>query len=255
MKNRQTLIWKKHSIFEGFINFYNQHGLLVTIEGVFTYLWRQVLYAAYPIYSKIYFDKAKKYIFQKRGYQYCLEKYNLSWRTERMVEIPIFQKLIRDNSKLHILEIGNVLKHYESSPKSRWAVVDKYEIYEGVINRDIFVYNPKEKFDLIVSISTIEHIGMEDGAISPNKAKQVINWVRNNLLNAHGRFIITIPIGYNKHLDKQIFKDEILFAEKYYMTRLSKLEWVQTSEDKVSHSEYGRPYTGANALFIGIIRK
>lgn len=249
-----NLIWKKHSVHIGFIYSLKQHGIVETTKGVLSYLWRQVLYASYPIYRKVILDNKRQFVFQQERYNYCLEKYNLSWRNERTIEIPIIQKVIKDHIKLNILEIGCVLKHYDSSPKINWTIVDKYEKFTGVINKDITEYYPKTKFDLIVSISTIEHIGMEDGAITPNKAKYVINQVRKNLLNINGKFIFTIPIGYNKSLDKQIFSNKITFSEKHYVTRISNNEWLETTQDKVLNSKYNKPYICANALFIGVIK-
>jgi hypothetical protein len=55
--------------------------------------------------------------------------------------------------------VGNVLSHYFSVNHD---VVDKYEKAEGVINRDIIDFHPSKEYDLIISISTLEHVGWDE---------------------------------------------------------------------------------------------
>jgi hypothetical protein len=52
-----------------------------------------------------------------------------------------------------IRKIGNVLSHYVISDH---VIVDKYEFGNSILN-----YSPGTKFDLIVSISTFEHLGYD----------------------------------------------------------------------------------------------
>lgn len=165
------------------------------------------------------------------------------------------QELIKENFKLNILEVGCVLKHYSFSSKIKLIVVNKYEKFENVINEDIVEYKPKIKYDLIVSVSTIEHIGIEDGIIIPEKAKYAINQIIKNCLSKKGSFYFTIPIGYNKYLDKQIFNNEISFSEKHYFIKFDKNTWLEASKDQVLDSKYNKPFIGANALFLGVIKK
>lgn len=248
-------VYEQYSLYKRFANFLKQYGISYTIRGVSSYLWRQLLYVSYPMYYKMLLGQKGQFIFKERKYDYCLEKYNLSWRTERTLEIPIIQQFIKDNLELNILEIGCVLKHYESSPANNWTIIDKYEKFENVINEDIVKYKPGEKFDLIVSVSTVEHIGIDDGPVDPEKAKNAIDYIMNNLLNKNGKFAFTIPIGYNKYLDQQILNDKIFISEKHYFTRVPNNEWIEVVKGKVLNFIYGKPYIGANALFIGIIKK
>ena len=41
-------------------------------------------------------------------------------------------------------------------------IVDKYEKKKGIINQDIVDYKPDKKYDLIISISTLEHVGWDE---------------------------------------------------------------------------------------------
>lgn len=58
-----------------------------------------------------------------------------------------------------ILEVGNVLSHY--FPVNH-DIVDKYEKADGVINQDVIDFYPSKRYDLIISISTLEHVGWDE---------------------------------------------------------------------------------------------
>lgn len=249
-----NLIWKKQSLFARFIKFFKRYGFWETMQGTGAYLLRQALYSTYPIYS-IFFDKKSSFVFKGKKYRYCFEKYNLSWRNERTVEIPIISKLLKEKSKLNILEIGCVLKHYNSRPKFHWTIVDKYEMFDGVLNVDLLEYKPKKLFDFIFSISTFEHIGLEDGAVDSKKAKNAIEYVIKNCLKKNGQFIFTIPIGYNKYLDQQIFNNEIAISEKHYFAKIAGNKWLKVTKDQIVDSVYRMHDTSVKALFVGIIYK
>lgn len=70
-----------------------------------------------------------------------------------------------------MLEVGNVLSHYFPIHHD---IVDKYEVCPGVINQDIADFLPQEKYDLILSISTVEHVGWDEQPQEPTKLLQVI---------------------------------------------------------------------------------
>ena len=54
---------------------------------------------------------------------------------------------------------GNVLLHYFPADHE---IVDKYEKGDGIVNEDIVNFRPGKKYDLIVSISTLEHISWNE---------------------------------------------------------------------------------------------
>jgi hypothetical protein len=101
----------------------------------------------------------QKFSFNGQKYAYFIHEYNTTYKNERAVEIPIFKNILDANSNKKILEIGNVLSHYF---KINHKVVDKYEKSPGVINKDALTYQSKNKYDLILAISTFEHIGFDD---------------------------------------------------------------------------------------------
>lgn len=129
---------------------------------------------------------------------YFIHSYSATWNNERIVEIPVAERFLRGRRHQRGLEVGNVLNHY--SPRTAHTVVDKYERAPGVLNVDVIEFRPAERFDWIVSISTIEHVGWDENPREPGKAAKSIEHLRG-LLTAAGRLLVTIPRGYNPELD------------------------------------------------------
>jgi len=138
------------------------------------------------------------FTFQGGTYTQFWHRYNSTWRNERAVEIPIIRGVVRRSPGARILEVGNVLSHY--GPVSH-EVVDKYEKAEGVINEDICSYAPLEKYDLILSISTLEHVGWDE---EPRRPEKILSAFENLkcLLALGGRIVVTLPLGYNRPMDQ-----------------------------------------------------
>lgn len=138
-------------------------------------------------YCFLPFRHQKGFYFKGEYYPYFYGMYQATWRNERKMEIPIFKKLI-EGKEDKILEIGNVLNHHA---RITHPVVDLYEKAEGVINQDICTFKTHKKYDLIISISTIEHVHDPERAI-----KNIMS-----LLNDNGSFMFSVPSGVNKKLD------------------------------------------------------
>ena len=102
------------------------------------------------------FGSHGQFAFQGEAYGYLFHRYNLTWLTERAVEVPVVQAIVDRHAGERILEVGNVLSHYRSQSH---LVVDKYERGRGVLNRDVLDLDDLGPFDLIVAISTLEHVG------------------------------------------------------------------------------------------------
>lgn len=85
--------------------------------------------------------------------------------SERCVEISIgFDFLASLPSKIRILEVGNVLSHYENTLSEyikirNRKIIDKFESELGVEQWDLMDMSSSEQYDAIISISTVEHIG------------------------------------------------------------------------------------------------
>ena len=134
-------------------------------------------------------------------------------------------------------------------------MVDKYERAPGVINQDIVDYVPGEKYDRIVSISTIEHVGWDEKPRDPDKIPRAIDQILG-LLNPGGTFMTTIPLGYNPYFDRGIADGTIRFDRQFYLKRVSAdNRWREATWDQVAGTEYASPYFYANALVVGICQR
>jgi SAM-dependent methyltransferase len=176
----------------------------------------------------------------------------MSWRNERSVEIPIVLKTVSETSSGKILEVGNVLSHYFNFPHD---IVDKYETANGLINQDIVDFQAEKKYDLIVSISTLEHVGWDEEIRDPAKILRAIENLKNCLAPG-GKLIVTLPLGLNRYLDELLRNGKINFTIQGLLKRISKgNDWVETDWPTSEKMKYGCPFLWANALFVGIYQK
>ncbi|MFH1456740.1 MAG: hypothetical protein ABIF17_01340 [Patescibacteria group bacterium] len=176
----------------------------------------------------------------------------MTWRNERAVEIPIFLPKVLDYNGKKILEVGNVLSHYTYFDHD---IVDKYEKAKGVLNEDAAFFKSSKKYDLIISISTLEHIGVDETKKEPKKSLVAIKNLIDNL-SIGGELLVSFPIGYNKVLDELISKNSGFFTERNFLKRFSVFNfWKQVSWEEVKDSKFAYPFPCANGLFIGIFKK
>jgi hypothetical protein len=206
----------------------------------------------------LYYKKLKThsryhtFVFRGKTYRYFYAFYHATYTNERAVEVPIVMDVVNRNMDKSILEVGNVLSHYFDFDHT---IVDKYEAGKGVINQDIVDFRSDISYDLVVSISTLEHVGWDEIPQDDNKILRAIANMKK-LLSDNGAMIITLPIGQNAALDSMI-KDRVLtFDQQYYLSRISKSnEWKEASWNEVKYQQYNKPYSNANAIVIGIIFK
>ncbi|MCI4349614.1 MAG: hypothetical protein L3J93_05300, partial [Thermoplasmata archaeon] len=95
------------------------------------------------------------------AFPYFDHPYNHTWANERRVEVPLALARLRALGGGRCLEVGNVLSHYANRSPD-WTIVDKYERAEGVVNVDFLEFAPRTGFDLVLSVSTLEHIGWDE---------------------------------------------------------------------------------------------
>jgi len=187
------------------------------------YLIRKGLAYLYYIPVTWYYKRTWKATFRFGGvtHRYFCHLYNATWRNERAVEIPIVLDYItefkmRRGSKM--LEVGNVLGHYATAYHK---VLDKYEIGECIINEDIADYQPDKKYQLVVAISTLEHVGWDEGSDRPHKLLDAIDNLKRNVLTSDGKLLATMPVGYNPCLDDLLLNGKLPFESIRCMRRPS----------------------------------
>ncbi len=209
----------------------------------------------FPSYLKSWYYKLFNYFktfkFQGDSYRYFYHWYNTTWKNERTVEIPIIRKFVIENQNDDILEVGNVLSHYININHD---VLDKYEKAKGVINEDVVDFQPGKKYSLIISISTLEHVGWDETPFDPQKIFSALKNLKNSLAPG-GKLVATIPIGQNPILDNFIETGRIKFNDKYFLKRISKdNRWIELNSE-FYRVEYGSPFPSANVLFLGVYNK
>lgn len=199
-------------------------------------LIRTLLYA--KIRSEEYFE------FNSTKLQYFFHSYNNFRLTCRCIEIPIIKHYLDKYASTHVLEIGNVTKHYYEEFKDfkKKDTVDKYETAYDVINVDIKDFK-SGKYDFIYSISTFEHMDSDCGNnpdFVPIESEQFsshafenLHTVIDDLLLDGGTFVVTFPLGQgNREIDNSLYNKEYakFNAKKvslYFLKQLTELTWKQ----------------------------
>jgi SAM-dependent methyltransferase len=205
----------------------------------------------YPLYyCKRLVGWPGTFTFEGRTYTYFWHPYSGTWRTERAVEIPIVWEMVRKNPAARVLEIGNVLSHYFPV---KHEIVDKYERWKGVTNQDVCDFKPSRKYDLIVSISTLEHVGWDEEPREPLKVVAAFENLRS-LLAPGGMLVVTLPLGYNPALDRLLDEAKIPFTHRFYLKCASSAnEWSQV--EAIKDAKYAHAPARANALVVGMVEQ
>jgi len=178
--------------------------------------------------------------------------HNHTWLNERVIEVPIIYHILQQymGQNRHILEVGNVLSHYYPITHD---VVDKYEIASGVINKDIVEFVPDKQYDLIVSISTLEHVGWDETPKKPQKILRAIAHLKS-LLKTSGEMYITLPIGENPYLDEYLRTGQLTFDKQYNFVKTSNTKWEPTTWQTIAFAQHNHPFKFGNAMIIGWIQ-
>ena len=233
---------------------YRREGIYYVIRSGIKLIYNQTFKKSYNfIYCKLLvrLRPLGTFTFQGQTYRYFCHRYNTTWKNERVVEVPIILEKIQSYRGGRILEVGNVLSHFVYFQHD---IVDKYEKADGVINQDVVDFQPDEKYDLIVSISTIEHVGWDETPRDPKKIPLALENLTGCLVSG-GEMVVTLPIGYNTYLDKLLKEDKVRFTEYYYLKRISDdNKWIEVGRGEVREAKYGTPFPNANVLFIGVIK-
>lgn len=184
--------------------------------------------------------------FRDQTYRYLDHPYNQARSNSRAIEVPIAMSYLRED--LRILEVGNVLKHYY--PQLKHNVVDLQE--EGCINVDVMAWSPRRRYDLVISISTIEHIGFGEFGHMPHHTPQAIMVHLSNFLKPGGTLLVTVPVGYNPAIDEVLEIDDL--GPAFYMckTQDGDNEWAACDKARALKMPY-RHWSSATA-FIEMTR-
>lgn len=176
--------------------------------------------------------------------------HNVTWANERCVELALARALMAGVPPGSLLEVGHVSPHYF---RGGHLVVDKYE--PGSVQVDIVDFAPAGRFDLILSISTFEHIAFDEPG-EPAEPEAVAAKVSaaldrcRSLLAPSGLLAITVPLGYNPALDAMIAAGELGWDRATWFKRFPQRHWRQVSRAEAVLCRYGTPHAFANAILL-----
>jgi SAM-dependent methyltransferase len=184
-------------------------------------------------------------------YRYFAHPYNETWRNERAVELPIVLRALDERPGARVLEVGNVLAHYG---RGGHEVIDKYEAAPGVRAVDVAELDPADKYDLIVTISTLEHVGLDEDVRDPAKPRRAVERMVSALAPG-GMLLVTVPLAYNENLDRDLREGLIGFDQVGFLKRVSASNrWAEVPAAEAAEIAYGTPYQYANGLAVGTLR-
>ena len=106
-------------------------------------------------------------------------------------------------------------------------------------------------FELILSISTFEHIGFDDDA-SVSSGEKILAAVRHcqGLLTESGRLVLTVPLGYNPDLDRLIVSGTLGVARQSFLVRRGFSRWEECDLQTALAHPYRHRFPYANSLGI-----
>ncbi len=189
----------------------------------------------------------RQFQFRDHTLDYFYHPYNATWAGERIIEVSIAKSYLDAWAGKRILEVGNVMSHYFPI---QHEIVDKFEPGPNILNEDILRFNPSHTYDLILSISTFEHIGFDDDSGSENsKIEEALQKCRS-MLKPEGLLIITVPLGYNPDLDRLIRENRLNAVQKYYFVRTGATEWLACDQATAFQHPYKSRFPYANSLLI-----
>lgn len=183
-------------------------------------------------------------------YPYLFHRHKATWLTERAVEVPVVQRIV-DRTRGRVLEVGNVLTHYRAQ---RHLVVDKYERAPGILNRDALDLGDLGEFELVVAVSTLEHVGWDEEPRRPEAALDAVTALRERVAPG-GRLVLTHPVGYNPHLDDALRSEAVTLERTSALRRAGgRTRWEQVPPEEAWRAPYDFLLYSARAVVIAELK-
>lgn len=162
-----------------------------------------------------------------KSFEYAVSDYNSTRVSERAVEVPVGLALLdqgRNSRSTSVLEVGAVLPHYRAGwPADGHTVIDLHEEYPGVINADVLTWEPPHQFDLIISISTLDHLHDLEKLI--DALRRLRRW-----LEPGGLLFVTLPFGQPSWVGGGEWVDRFVLGEND-----AKVVWRMDKIDPLDH--------------------
>lgn len=184
-----------------------------------------------------------------RTVRYVHHRYNRTWLNERAVEVALALEVLDERGGGEVLEVGNVLGHYG---RRGHHVVDKYERGPDVDNEDVVGLPLDRTYDLVLSISTLEHVGLDEPVVDPAKVDVAVRRLRS-VVRPGGLLWVTVPVGYNHHLDRALRAGDLGLEPVLALRRSSRANhWHQVDLHQVWDARYDRLLYTAHGLVVAV---
>ena len=178
--------------------------------------------------------------------------------SERAIEIPLAWRWIL--GKDNLLEVGAVLPYYGSS---NHQVVDWADPYPGSLRVDAETLDYRGRN--VLSISTLEHVGLGDYGLAAESGKAVRLFER--IMSESRSCFLSIPMGANQELQRHVYArhrglnwfayvrcslgegDFVRLPHPRFRPGRDTLpQWSYTTDERVFGMSYGKPFPYANAV-------
>ncbi len=203
-----------------------------------------------------------------RCFEYAVSDYNGTSRNERAVEVAVGLALLGQatDGEASVLEVGAVLPHYRAGwPADGHTVIDLHEEYPGVTNANVLTWKPSQQYDLIISISTLDHLQSHDEFLTA--LERLTSW-----LAPGGLLYVTLPygqpawVGGGKWIDQflnmaaagywlmSVYLGERIIPGPEVIWRMDKVDpirhlWAQADLDDAPLAYHGRS-PAANTVYM-----
>jgi SAM-dependent methyltransferase len=187
-----------------------------------------------------------------RTFPYQVSDYNGTRQNERAVEVPVGLFLLGQatNGDASVLEVGAVLPHYRVGwPDDGHTVIDLHEEYPGVTNADVLTWQPGNQFDLIICISTLDHL---------HDMEELVDALRGlrRWLAPGGLLFVTLPYGQPAWVGGGPWVDRFVLGENDAAAcwRMDKTDpvrhlWEQIEDDRPPLAYNGQS-PAANTVYM-----
>jgi SAM-dependent methyltransferase len=192
------------------------------------------------------YSGARTFTLDGVDYPYLRDPYRWSWLTERAVEVPVVARVLDAHVGDRVLEVGNVLSHYLPGDH---VVVDKYEQAPGVLNRDVLALDDLGTFDLVIAISTLEHVGWDEVPRQPSLAVDAAAALRARVAPG-GQLVLTVPMGYNPTFEAAVRSGEVPASTQVALRRSAGSTWTQVPVADVWDAPYDWILMAASGVIV-----
>ena len=170
--------------------------------------------------------------------------------SERAIEVPLAIDFLSNYVKTEpVVELGCVLPYYLLK-KANHIVCDLTDKHPQNFKRDIREIGEAELSGNVISISTIEHIGLNEYGIAAKEGVSAIDVLRLVVSNAR-RYFVTFPLGHNTELDRYVL-NRCDLGERYVTRNLDDAnDWHEVDKAALTDKmmKYGT-YHRANTICV-----